>query len=122
VSRRTETRFGELPTVNATIKSAIATILRIAAAPIGVVGGLLFWFGGGLLHAIDNIDLVAAEGVGIFLALILIGLSVAARTLADNLELPDTGESISLTDALRVASQQPSTQTQRLDPEVDERK
>jgi hypothetical protein len=75
-----------------------------------------------LLHAIDKMDRMAAEGVGLFSALILVGLSVVAKALADNLELPDTGKSISLTDALRAASKPSSTPTTTLDREVDRQK
>jgi hypothetical protein len=71
------------------------------AVPIGIVGGVFFWVGGRALHEFGNMERVSAEILGILIAVVMILLSFAAKSLAENLEIADANGSTSLADALR---------------------
>jgi hypothetical protein len=83
-------------------RTTLESLLRGLAGLSGVAAGLVFWFGGGLIHAFGETDRVLAEVEGIIVALLFLGLAGGARILEDRLDEGDERwTSKSLGEALR---------------------
>jgi hypothetical protein len=76
-------------------------VIRGAAYPLGIAGGLLFWFGDRALHAFAKFSFFGSELVSMSLAVVLLGLAAIAKHVADDLEIEDAGGPATLGEALR---------------------
>jgi hypothetical protein len=82
-------------------RSILKFLLKGLAGLFLGVGGMAFWFGGGLMHALGGTDRVLAEIEGLTAAVLCIGLGIGAKIAEDRLEEAEVGTSKSLGEALR---------------------
>jgi hypothetical protein len=82
-------------------RSILKPLLKGAAGLLCVTGGLAFWIGGGLIHALGGTDRVLAEMEGLTAAVFCFGLGIVAKIAEDRLEEDELGTSKSLGEALR---------------------
>ena len=82
-------------------RSILKFLLKGLAGLFLGVGGMAFWFGGGLMHALGGTDRVPAEIEGLTAAVLCIGLGIGAKIAEDRLEEAEVGTSKSLGEALR---------------------
>lgn len=85
--------------MNATTKASLGSLLNGAAWLFFGAGGLLFWFGGGLIHAIAQTERLLAEMEGIGLAMLFGIAGAIAKGVAIRLEEVDGP--VSLSESLR---------------------
>ena len=73
--------------MNSSTRSTAKSLLRGVAWLFFVTAGLAFWFGGGVIHAVDpSTDRILAEIEGMALAVLCAGLGVLAKGAEDRLE------------------------------------
>jgi TctA family transporter len=82
-------------------RSVLKPLLKGLAGLFLGVGGMAFWFGGGLIHATVGTDRILAEIEGCALAVACFGISGAAKLAEDRLEEDELGTSKSLGEVLR---------------------
>jgi hypothetical protein len=82
-------------------RSVLKPLLKGIAGGLLFAGGLAFWFGGGLIHALGGTDRVLAEVQGLTTAALCIGLSIVAKIAEDRLEEDELGTTKSLGEVLR---------------------
>jgi len=82
-------------------RSILKPLLKGLAGLFLAIGGLAFWFGGGLIHALGGTDRVLAEVEGLTAAVLCIGLGIVAKIAEDRLEEDELGTSKSLGEVLR---------------------
>lgn len=74
------------------IRSRMKQLLRASMSILGAIAGFSFFFGGGVIHAIGNVDRFPAEVLGIGSAFVcLIGIVISKHFL-DDIEWQDENE------------------------------
>lgn len=87
--------------MKASTRSILKPLLKGLVGLFLGVGGMAFWLGGGLIHALVGSDRVLAEIEGCAAAVVCFGISGAAKFAEDRLEEDELGTSKSLGEALR---------------------
>jgi hypothetical protein len=83
-------------------RTVLISLFGGLAGVLFVAAGLVFWFGGALIHALGTTDRVLAEVEGLSIALLLLGLAGVAKIVEDRLDEGDERwTSKSLGEALR---------------------
>jgi len=74
----------------------LQNLLKGIALTFGVAAGFSFWVGGRAIHEMTQTDRLLAEMEGIALAVVFALLAVLLKGLAERIEDPDYGETVSL--------------------------
>ncbi len=88
-------------------RAVISSIFKAAAALVGVMAVIAFFYGGRALHDFASLSRIFGEGVGLVAALILCMIALFLKAFGERIEDRDDGEPVSLSIGAAKENEQP---------------